>query len=71
MKSMREVTVPNSLVLDLIQRPQAESNPHLTTFDSSQQHGQNHWLEPCTLVEKKDPDLDGYLFDDFCLFLSN
>jgi hypothetical protein len=63
--------VPNSLVLGQIQRPQAESNPHLTTLDSNQQFRLNHWLEPCTLVEKKDSELEGYLFDDFCLFLSN
>ena len=33
--------MPDSLVLVRIQRPQAESNPHLTSFDSSQLA---HWL---------------------------
>jgi hypothetical protein len=49
---------------------QADSQLRPTSLDSSQKPVLNHWLEPCTLVEKKDHDLDGYLFDDSCLFVS-
>ena len=50
--------------------PQANRNPLPKSLVSSQKPVLNHWPEPYTLAEKKDHDLDGYLFDDSCLFVS-
>lgn len=60
----------NAPVVNPITRPQPQNASRLTSFDSSQKSFSDHWLEPCTLVEKKDHDLDRYLFDDSCLFVS-
>ena len=57
-------------VLDPVRRPQPESKPRLTSFDSGQECSLDHWLEVCKLVEKEDFDLDRYVFDDSCLFVS-
>lgn len=57
-------------VLEPALRPQAESRPCPTSFDSSHECSLEHWLEVYRLVEKEDFDLDGYVFDDSCLFVS-
>jgi len=62
--------VQYSTVLDPVRRPQAESKPRLKSFDSSHEFSPEHWLEVCKLVEREDFDLDGYVFDDSCLFVS-
>ena len=59
-----------SPVSELSHRPQADSHPCPASLASSQKPILNHWPEPYTLAEKKDNDLDGYLFDDTCLRVS-
>jgi hypothetical protein len=51
-------------------RPQAQNRPRLTSLDSSQECSLEHWLELYKLVEKEDFNLDGYVFDDSCLLIS-
>jgi hypothetical protein len=51
-------------------RTQAESKPGPTLLDSSQKPVLHLRLESFIIMERKDHDLDGYLFDDSCLFLS-
>jgi hypothetical protein len=48
----------------------ANSKPCPPWLISGQKPVLNHWPEPYTLVEKKENDLDGYLFEDSCLFVS-
>lgn len=59
-----------SPVLEPVSRAQTESKPRLTSHDSGQECSLDHWLEVYRLVEKEDFDLDGYVFDDSCLFVS-
>lgn len=59
-----------SSVLEPVPRAQAESKPRLTSHDSGHECSLEHWLEVVQLVEKEDLDLDGYVFDDSCLFVS-
>jgi hypothetical protein len=63
--------VQNPPLSDPPHQPQPDCKPCPTSIDLSQKPILIHWLEPYTLVEKKKRrDLDGYLFDDSCLFLS-
>lgn len=57
-------------VLEPLPRPSAESKPCVTSFDSSHECSLEHWLEVHTLVEQEDSDLDCYVFEDSCLFVS-
>jgi hypothetical protein len=59
-----------SPVLEPVSPVQAESKPRLTSHDSGQECSLEHWLEVYRLVEKEEFDLDGYVFDDSCLFVS-
>jgi hypothetical protein len=59
-----------SPVLEPVPRAQTEGKPRLTSHDSGQECSIEHWLEVVKLVEKADLDLDGYVFDDSCLFVS-
>jgi len=59
-----------SPILDVVPRAEAESKPRLTSHDSGHECSLDHWLEVYTLVEKEDLDLEGYVFDDSCLFVS-
>jgi hypothetical protein len=57
-----------SAVLEPASRPvQAACKPRLTSLDSGQECGLEHWLEVCKLVEREDSDLEGYVFDETCL----
>jgi hypothetical protein len=59
-----------SLVSDLpVVLPQAQSKPHLTSYDSSPEFSLPHWLELIRLVERNDREPEGYVFDDACLHL--
>jgi len=62
--------VQHSSVLEPIHTVQVDSKPRLTSHDSGHECSLEHWLEVCKLVEKEDFDLDGYVFDDSCLFVS-
>jgi hypothetical protein len=57
-------------VAEPVRRLQAESRPSLTSYDSGQECSLEHWLEVYKLVEKAEFDMDGYVFDDSCLFVS-
>jgi len=59
-----------SPVLELNPPVQAERKPRLTSHDSGQECSIEHWLEVYKLVEKANSDLDGYVFEDSCLFVS-
>lgn len=56
--------------LQPIQQPLGQARPHLDSHDSSHEFSLNHLLEVITLVEREEFDLDGYVFDDSCLFVS-
>ena len=59
-----------SLVSDLhVVLPQAQSKPHLTSYDSSPEFSLPHWLELIRLVERDDREPEGHVFDDACLHL--
>ena len=60
----------HSPVLEPISSPQAESKPRLTSHDSGHECSFEHLLAVYRLVEKQDVDLDGYVFDDSCLLVS-
>jgi hypothetical protein len=60
-----------SLVSDPVVPPQAQSKPHLNSYDSSPEFGPTHWLELIRLVEREDREPKGYLFDDACLHISD
>jgi len=68
-RSPSEVAVKSPLVIELVLRNHAEAKRLPLSLDSSQKPILL-WLEPYTLVEEKDHDLDGYLFDDSCLRVS-
>jgi hypothetical protein len=60
-----------SLVSDPVVVPhQAQSEPHLTSYDPSPEFSVAHWLELIKLVERDDREPQGYVFDDACLRLS-
>jgi hypothetical protein len=50
--------------------PEAQSKPHLTSLDCGQECCLAHLLELYRLVQKEDPELKGYVFDDECLGIS-
>jgi hypothetical protein len=56
--------------LQPIHEPKANRRPRLDSLDSSQEFSLDHLVEVLTLVEKEECDLDGYVFDDSCLFVS-
>ena len=56
-------------VLEPVAPAQAESKPRLTSHDSGQECSLEHLLALYKLVEEVDLDLDGYVFDDSCLFV--
>ena len=58
------------LPLRLIQQPKAKVKPRHDSLDCSHEFRLDHLLEVATLVEKEEFDLDGYLFDASCLFVS-
>ena len=64
------VNMQSSSVLEPVSRAQAESKPRPTSHDSGHECSLEHWLEVYKLVEKAEIDLDGYVFDDSCLFVS-
>jgi hypothetical protein len=49
---------------------QSDSKRCQASEDFSQKPVLSSWPEPCTLIDEKDHDLDGYLFDDSCLFVA-
>ena len=49
---------------------QAETRPHLDSFDSAHECSLAHLLELYRMVEVEDHELDGYVFDDSCLRVS-
>ncbi len=53
-----------------VPQPIAAIRPHLDSLDSSPEFSLEHMLELVTLVEEEEFDLDGYVFDDSCLFVS-
>lgn len=60
-----------STVLEPISPPlQATCKPRLTSLDSGQECSLEHWQEVCKLVEREDFDLEGYVFDEACLRVS-
>ncbi len=65
-----EVVVQYSSLLEPVYRPQATSKPRLTSLDSGQECSLEHWLAVCKLVEREDIELDGYVFDETCLHVS-
>jgi hypothetical protein len=60
-----------SLVSDPVVPHQAQSKPHLASYDSSQEFSLAHWLELIKLVEREDREPQGYVFDDACLHISD
>jgi len=60
----------NSPVLERVLPAQAESKPRLMSYDSGQECSLEHLLALYKLVEEEDFALDGYVFDDSCLFVS-
>jgi hypothetical protein len=50
--------------------PEIESKPHLMSLDCGQECCLAHLLELYRLVEREDPELKGYVFDDECLGIS-
>jgi hypothetical protein len=61
------------VVSDAVARPQIQSKPHLTSYDSCQECSLAHWLEVRKLVElaeieDRKPKLDA--FDDSLLLVS-
>jgi hypothetical protein len=48
----------------------AQVRPSLNSLDCSHEFSLDHLLEVITLVEKEEFDLEGYVFDDSCLFVS-
>jgi hypothetical protein len=60
----------NSPVLEPVPTAQAESKPRPMSHDSGQECSLEHLLAVYKLVEKEDFDLEGYVFDDSCLFVS-
>lgn len=59
-----------SPVMEPVSPVQAEGKPRLTSHDSGQECSLEHLLAVYKLVENEDFDLDGYVFDDSCLFVS-
>ena len=60
-------------VSDLVARPQPQSKPHLTSYDSCQERSLAHWLEVRKLVElaeieDRKPRL--HAFDDSLVLVS-
>ena len=53
-----------------IRQPKANVKPRLFSLDSSHEFHLDPLLKVATLVEKEEFDLDGYLFDASCLFVS-
>ncbi|MGA7342994.1 MAG: hypothetical protein WBE72_05520 [Terracidiphilus sp.] len=60
-----------SPVLEPVSRVQTESKPRLTSHDSGHEFSLDHWLEVYQLVEKEEFELEGYVFDESCLFISH
>ena len=61
-------------VSDPMARPQAQSKPHLTSYDSCQECSLAHWLEVCRLVELADGEdrkPKPNVFDDSLLVTSD
>ena len=50
--------------------PETQSKPHLTSLDCGQECCLAHLLELYRLVQREDPELKGYVFDDECLGIS-
>jgi hypothetical protein len=50
--------------------PEPQSKPHPMSFDCGQECCLAHLLELYRLVQKEDPELKGYVFDDECLGIS-
>ena len=65
-----EVVVQYLSVSEPVHPPQATSKPRLTSLDSGQECSLEHWLAVCKLVEREDIELEGYVFDETCLHVS-
>ncbi|MGA2730042.1 MAG: hypothetical protein ABSE96_19710 [Terracidiphilus sp.] len=59
-----------SLVSDPLVPHQAQSKPHLGSYDPSPEFSLSHWVELIRLVENEDREPKGYVFDDACLHIS-
>lgn len=57
-------------LLQPTKQPEAQARPRLDSHDCSHEFSLDHLLEVITLVEKEEFDVDGYVFDDSCLFVS-
>ena len=57
-------------LLQAIQQPNEQAKPRLCSHDCSHEFSLEHLVEVITLVEKEEFDLEGYVFDDSCLFVS-
>lgn len=57
-------------VSEMKSRPQADENTRLTWFNSDLECSFGRWVVIHSRVEKEDPDMSGYVFDDSLLFAS-
>lgn len=66
--------VPESVspppVAGLMPSLQAQKKPELVSFDPSPEFSLAHLLQVYELAEREDLELNGYVFDDECLLLS-
>jgi hypothetical protein len=53
-----------------IPSPESQSKPHLKSLDCGQECCLAHLLELYKLLDREDPELKGYVFDDECLGIS-
>jgi hypothetical protein len=70
MSAPSEENMQYSPVMEPVSAIQPEGKPRLTSHDSGQECSLEHLLAVYRLVEKQDVDLDGYVFDDSCLLVS-
>jgi hypothetical protein len=71
MSAPSEENMQYSPVMEPVSAIQPEGKPRLTSHDSGHECSFEHLLAVYRLVEKEDIDsLDGYVFDDSCLFVS-
>ena len=67
---LREVNMQPYPIPHPVVRPLAENKVGLAWFDSDLEFSFSRWVAIHSFVEKEDPEMSGYVFDDSLLLIS-